>query len=387
MKNQVSIALSLVALTNFIIATSKTGISISSIDSMAYLTAAENLANHFSLNNPANDFYFFTWPPLYPFLISIPIFLGASIKTAALIINGISYSLLIYSFVLYVFRKFENLWVQWFCSIVAVFFFPFYQTATLVLSENVFILLVFYLCISAEKYIASPSSRHLSFLILISTLMCLQRFIGITSILFGSFVIALPLLKSPRYFFDKKIFKKQSLHLIIYVFLSALPLCIYMLRNYWLVGSIGGQRNETVKSFASNWLLIFQNFAYLFSPFERFGQYFNGLVMICILIGAAFAQKARLHFSLLVFAFFYLLCLSSIASVIHFDGIGFRLLSPVSLLSIVIEGIIFEKWVLWAQNQKNSILKTIFLILILSFFALLLAQNLRNTLWHTIDRI
>jgi hypothetical protein len=376
-----------VALANFIVATSKAGIIIASADSIAYLTAAENLAHHFSLNNPANDFYFFLWTPLYPFLISIPIFLGASAKTATLIINAISYSLLIYSFVSYIFKKFETREVQWFCSILTVFFFPFYQTATLALSENVFILLVFYLCICAERYITSPSIRHLSFLILISVLMCLQRFIGITSILFGSFVVVLPLLKSPSCFFDKKMLKKQGLHLIIYIFLSALPLCLYMLRNYLLVGSIGGQRNEAVQTFADNWQLIFQNFAYLFFPFERFGKYLNGLVMVCILLFVAFAQKIRLHFSLLVFALFYLLCLSNIASVIYFDEIGFRLLSPISVISIVITGIVFEKMLLLAQKQERKIVKIAFLILTLSFFALLLAQNLRITLQHTWDRI
>ena len=194
-------------------------------DSSAYVSAARNLAagnGSVILHSTGKIKHLTEFPPLYPFFLSI--FGGQSGNYISIIrlVNSILFSLSIFLFYLIVHQLTKNTTVATISSLVYVSFKVIIEIYTGAMSEPLFLLLLFLAIFSFIKFLKGENPI-LGFIALIfsSALLPLTRYAGILFIGVIWFSII---------FIDQtKTRRNKLLYAISYIFISALPIFIWML--------------------------------------------------------------------------------------------------------------------------------------------------------------
>lgn len=216
------------------------GIGLSE-DSVSYLAAAHSLNNTGELRD-IDGSWFVAWAPLYPLTIAALQHLSFPIEHALAGLNVLVFALTIFTSWLLIERAMENLFFRATCLLFIVCSFTMMQTYSTAWSEPFFLLLIN--CVALTSYKPQVTSRKFLVFTLLCAMAMLQRYIGIFLIL----VVVLFLLKRE----EKISFGKIT----GFIFISVLPLAIWLARNYFLTETLTGFRVDGGALFQKNILVL-----------------------------------------------------------------------------------------------------------------------------------
>lgn len=300
-------------------------------DSINYIAAARNLIFGLGVVN-YSDSPLVWWPPFYPFLLAVvQLVFSLNTLTAAMLFNLVLFYFTIYTAGLLFFRylnKFPLL--AGFATLAVIFSISLIPIFVMVWSETLFILFVNLFLVLSDNYWQKRNISSLLLLSIIVSLSCLTRYIGI--ILVFAALIRILLLENFSW-------KKKFLHALIFLFISMLPLAIWLLRNYLLVGSLTGTRMLSPFSYTQNMKAVFaQIFSWYIPSWLMAAHYWlnlivmivAGLILLKIYLGQKQThplQKNTLH--LWGFVLAYVLFLLATSRTSFWQLIDNRYLAPI----------------------------------------------------------
>jgi len=359
-------AASIFAIMLILLGTSKFGPGISA-DSVAYMHAAKSLAEgkgfeYFGFNAP-----FIQWPPLFSSLLALAELFGVGIWAAANYLNAIILGLIIFISGIWLSRSVKNVvFVLWGLGAM-VFSVPLLYVSRYVWSEPLFILLLLLFIIEMEKYL---KTQKLSFLLLsavFAALACMTRYIGVVIILTGAVVILL----------QKRRFVNRFCSILLFGFISGLPLGIWAIRNYILSRTLFGARTPSMYTLKQNIVLTVKTLLSWVIPLAEMNVRLGDtgvrllklvfavfcLIFAVLLIWLILKKRLAVAGSCershkkdagqgknllpvlvtpVLFVMFYIVYLIGTATAVAFDSIDSRLLSPVFVPLIMIAAVIID---------------------------------------------
>ena len=209
-------------------------------DGINYITIARNLL----AGDGFVDLYhepMVLWPPLYPAMLAGGGLFGIDPYSVAGPLNAVILGLtvLVAGWWLRHYLRSRILWLWGYFSIALAL--PLVEMASQALSEAAFILFVTLSLTQIDAHLKGGSRASLIRAAAFSALACLTRYMGASLIL-----AALPmLLATPRVALPEKMKR-----IAVYTLIAAAPVCLWMLRNFLLVGSTTGGRDRAFYSFS-----------------------------------------------------------------------------------------------------------------------------------------
>ena len=311
-------------------ATNRYGAGLSP-DSVGYVATARSMAAGTGIESHGGR-PLVVQPPFYPaILAAIDLALGVDPLSSAHIVNALLFGLIVYLGGLLALKHLSSSRALALVGTLAIVFSsPLFRVATWAWSEPLFVLLVLLAVIFAHSYLAGGGVTSLALFSLSAALSCLTRYIGVTLILWGALAILL---------FHRRGFKRRLAHVSLFVFISALPVGLWLIRNYAVSSTLFGQRAGSASGLSENFALLFSSLLSWYVPGGIAGR--SSILTVAsagVGIFAAFGLrdgwqgvKAGLRQTrpLILLVFVYLLFLAVSSSVAAYDPIDDRLLSPV----------------------------------------------------------
>lgn len=204
-------------------------------DSAAYIYAAQSLLRgegfqYFGYPSP-----FIQWPPLYPALLALGEWLGFTAGSASILINSVAYALIVFAAGRWMFRSFRFTLPAVCGTLLLLFSVPLLQVSRQVWTETLFVLFFLLFFLAFERFLQHGGYRSLLAAALFAALACLERYAGVTIIA----VACLFLL------FKQKAFLKRLADAVMFGVLSAVPMGIWVIRNYIVSGTLLGVRTPS----------------------------------------------------------------------------------------------------------------------------------------------
>lgn len=240
-------------------------------DSTAYIAVARNMAEGKGFLMSNGD-PFILWPPLFPALLgAVDYLFRIDPLISARIINSILFGLIVYlSGVLFLKKLTSSISFAFLCTIYIITSNQLVEVSLWALTEPLFICFVLLYLIYFDSYLIKKDTTSLILLSFSVALACLTRYIGIILIITGIISILL---------FRKDYFKAKIQHLIIFIFVSCLPISIWMIRNFFLSGTLTGPRAPFSYTFDQGLNFIFSTFLSWYIP-GKITE--NGLILILL---------------------------------------------------------------------------------------------------------
>ncbi len=185
------------------------------------------------------------WPPLYPaFLAGIHYVSGVDPLSSAPIVNAVLFGVIIYLSYLLFLRHSESSRAFPLVGAASVLVsFPLVHVSLSAWSEPLFIVLVLVYLVTSEFYLARGTARLLLVVSLSAALACLTRYIGVVLIPTGLVTILA---------FRRDALGVKVRHLALFACVSAAPVGIWVMRNYYLSGTPLGPREPSGLSLFQN---------------------------------------------------------------------------------------------------------------------------------------
>ncbi len=378
-----TLLLCMIGIFNGYLSTQKYGIGLIS-DSYAYLKMAEN----FALSGQLicyEGYTFSLWPPLYPILLSIPIYFGIESLQAALLLNMLAYCLalcLAYHCLLpFAITKFLRMAIFF----VVVGFYPLCSEANFAMTDMLFLSFCLFFAWCSQNYNGTP--KALLLLSLAVALAWLLRYVGVVLCVVGLLVVLL--------YHPKKITNKLFAA-FLYLIIATTPMIIWLLYNYFTNGHFYGERTwGNGHKFYDNLKIISGYMSFQLLPFQlaKLWQFTGLLLFISMLVYFVYFQpnifhpKAkRLLVVYLIFSvvYWFLLILLSVSAA--FVPMYLRYLTPTSYLIIIL---VFAFWVHllnFIDKLPYKTLRKVCYFVTIFLTSIWILQHLRSTVKHTIAR-
>jgi hypothetical protein len=340
------IFLSLTGVFHILLSTSLYGAGLSP-DSVYYISAARNLAEGKGLVT----FYgtqWTDWPPLYPIILALPAF-GFKIDplASAPFINAILFGSIVYMSGVLLSRHLLSSVVYWIVGIGVILLSSdiMQNLATMAWSETLFIFFVLLFLVYLEKFLERKDKISFIIFSLSAAFACLTRYIGGCLIITG--VLAL-------LFFPGGNLKFKMSSVGLFIFIAALPIAIWLLRNHLISGTITGHRDPGVLTLSQNLSLSLSTLRdWIWYPQKAIQVFLSSIVIIIVLIGilGVFAAKGHLqklknHLiktePIALFIIIYLSSLLLATTIYKSDPISWRLLSPLYVPAAILFLSIFD---------------------------------------------
>jgi len=319
-------------------------------DSIFYFNAAERMARGEDLKL-FNNFYYSAWPPLYPALIALCSRLcGEDPFHASLYLHVLLHGLLMAMLGYFLFGNLQNK------SIAILGYLSFaispviFSFSSLAYSELPFIVATLPLFLSFRD----PSAPKRIWTAVISGILAsLARYIGISVII------------TYALFFIKK--KVPIRKILMFGMLSSVPLGLWLLRNYLVVGSLAGSRNISRTPFLINFKLFFRILVDWASAFSWKASGF--VVLLAMILGLTLMLKKERKYPaplepisifILIYSFFLLFAFFLIALPQIKDRFMFPLYVPLSFLAFIV----LDQW-----SRRDQKLKPWIIMFLLFFLA------------------
>ncbi|OQY48974.1 MAG: hypothetical protein B6242_00850 [Anaerolineaceae bacterium 4572_78] len=235
-------------------------------DTVGYLTYA--VLMHDSLQLATDP----VWPPLYPFLINIFMFLNEFPAEATALLSGTTMVLLLIIFAL-VLQEFSD--DSWLCILFVAILFtfpPFLSVFRVGFSESLFSLFFILSTYFLIKHYKTTKKRYYTYVVLFVALTVLTRYIG--------YVLIAAFLGYTIYFLFIR-HHTNNISIRSYLFLHSLtyiPISLYLIRNYVISQTLHGFRLKSELSVWGNIYTLLNVFA------NDMGYYLLIILSISILI-------------------------------------------------------------------------------------------------------
>ncbi|GBE57909.1 hypothetical protein BMS3Abin01_00836 [bacterium BMS3Abin01] len=302
-------------------------------DSVGYIGTARNIASGAGVMS-YNGLPLVVQPPLYPLLLAVTnVFLGIDPLTAAPIINACLFGLVIYMSGLLLFEYLKpSLFLAFLGTAFLLVSVALVEVSLMAWSELLFICFILLYLINFRSYQEEGETRSIVLLSVSVALACMTRYIG--AVLVPAGVVSILL-------FSPKDMKTRIRHLALFLPISILPLGIWAMRNYHVAGVTFGSRTSSVYSLSQNLMLTLKTLLHWFVPETVTGNdamvVLAGLAVSFLAGAALWANRSKMRATLqdigpiLLLVAGYTGFLAGYSSIIGFDEIGNRLLSPVAV--------------------------------------------------------
>lgn len=313
-------------------------------DSVEYIVASKTFVDGLGflmLNNQPMVW----WPPVYPILLGLvsKILSTDSLYTAR-ILNSLIFGMIVFLSGVLINRNIKSSsLLTVLCAIAILLSFTIIQMALMVLTELLFICLVLFCFFFLDSYMKENKTKYLISLALFVSIAALTRYIGILLI---PWVILNILVVS------RKNLHEKIKHTLLFLFISCVPILVWIGRNYFHSGTLFGYRLPVEYSLSQNLVYIMNVFSSWYIPFNtRNSPYL--LLMLGTIAAAIFIialrEVLKKHNQILelypyfIFVSLYLLFIVFLIMNMGIDQASKRLLSPIYIpLTIIIFFIVFE---------------------------------------------
>ena len=344
--------------------TRHSGIGVSP-DSVNYLSAANNIRDHFSFTD-------FNGKPLVDFPLGYPVFLatasflsGQSPIQVVPLLNGIFFSavILLTSMIINGYQKTSPLYKTLFLALLACS--PcLLEVYSIVWSETLFLFLIMLFIVSMRNYFRSHSTNSLLLVAIVVAMAFVTRYAGISLLVTGGFLIL----------FDGELgTAKKVKHLLLFGMVGSTLVTINLVRNKYAAGHITGVREKAIRSLSDNFHQIGATIAD-WLPFVRGHEQpatciFMVILLygIFLLINRSLQQPFFQSYETIVGCFFvmYALFIIGIATVSRFENLSGRLLSPMYIPLLLVG----SSWVISYLQNSIRLKRSMLLILVLIIYA------------------
>lgn len=298
-------------------------------DSVAYMYAAKSLIKGNGLIYFGYETPFVQWPPVYPFLLSLLSLAGDNLITVAGYANAVIFAAVVFASGCWILNGTGSLLLSVGCSVAMLVSIPLTYVSKYIWSEPLFILSMLLFMILLERNYGRFSIGCLIGSALLASLCALTRYIGVTSIITGCIMLL---------FTKRESFIQKIKEILIFGSISSVPVAGWLIRNYILTKTLTGSRPPAQSNFWENVTAALKVMASWFGP--EYSQLSVYIIMILLLffsiiacIISGFTKEGSFSCYrisiLLVSILVYFAYLVVSASVISFDNINSRLLSPV----------------------------------------------------------
>ena len=339
-------------------------------DSVAYISAARNLAegNGFLTYN---GLHLVIQPPLYSILLAVIKKLTlVDPQIAAAYVNALLFGTIIYLSGLILLRYMKSFALIILGTVSVLISYALVQASFMALSELLFIFLVLLFIYYFGKYQIKRDFVSLFLFSIPVSLACLTRYTGVIIILTGVLCIV---------FFTENQRKEKFRHSVIFLLITVLPITLWIIRNYFISGTLTGLR-------AGSSYTLFENISFFYStvlswyfPLNLAGISFVFIFLIVstwILFGRTPANFSTGEvFKLIGPALIFIMCYSWIivvsSTTTAYDKISDRLLSPIYIPILFALFFIGDRILLWLRkniHQRSVALLFVTGIVILMFF-------------------
>lgn len=316
--------------------TSRYGIGLSP-DSVNYVHCARHLAMGEGFQT-LNNGHFVEWPPLYPLILSVAGFLGIDPLVGAHWVNAVLYALLILA-AHHLFRQhIEQHALVVAGTISAVFCMHVVSFTLMAWSETLFALMVVLFSIQLNDAVRMPAKRAFSGALLWVVLASLTRYVGVALIAAGVAAILV---------FQNRPIKQRLKQAMLFLVASALPIALWMLRNWWFGDGFAGQRTSAMVSLPEAMMSTLHVLSvWMAPPTAAFGW---RMILLAFVVGGlswiAFARRIHVisagsddrSLGVLITVFgLYVTAIVFISGITSVDILPFRYLSVVYIPGICI---------------------------------------------------
>ncbi|MFA6979579.1 MAG: hypothetical protein WC209_09675 [Ignavibacteriaceae bacterium] len=339
-------------------------------DSVAYISAARNLSegNGFLTYN---GLHLVIQPPLYSLLLAlIKKITSVDPQIAAGYVNALLFGAIIYLSGLLLLRYLKSFVLIILGTVSVIISYALVQASFMALSELLFIFLVLLFLYYFGKY---QIKRDFVSLFLFSTsvsLACLTRYTGVIIILTGVLCIV---------FFTENQKKEKFRHSVIFLFITVFPITLWIIRNYFISGTLTGLRAPSSYTFFENISFFYYTVLSWYFPLNLAGIYFVFIFLIVstwILFGRTPAKFSIGEvFKLIGPSFIFIVCYSWIivvsSTTTAYDKISDRLLSPIYIPLLFTLFFLADKILRWLRtniHQKSVTLLFVSGIILLMIF-------------------
>ena len=300
-------------------------------DTLAYLSAARNLAAGNGLVTVGGWPVTILWPPLFPFLIGLPGFLGLDAAPAASLLNAGAFGALVGVVGWWLRRRSGSTPLALWGALAVMLSVPLSEQAYRAMSEALFILLVALALIQAERFLDGGKRGALVGAAVFTALACLTRYNGVAIVI----TVALLLLLNSGHIMER------AKNAALYALIAIAPLAAVMLGNRIVAGAFSGRlalpstlpKNlEHIAETLASWLLPGS-----WSDDNVFVAALLALPVLALAVAAIILavrgrrEQGRLGGDLLVpgvFTLIYIAFLVTIASVTQLSWLDNRYMSP-----------------------------------------------------------
>ncbi len=322
-------------------------------DSIYYIEVSRNIWEGVGFFYENGDPYVL-YAPMYSMLLAVSNIFPLDPLNFSSLLNAIFYGLLL-SIIVCWYRKLGNRGVILFLGVMIILGSrPIFKISTMVWSELFFIFTSTIFLLSISKYISGGLYEHkyLKIAIVAAMFSSLFRYVGITLILTGILLLI----------FKKYSFKRKVEDVVSIAVFSSLPTGFFVIRNFYLTGTLVGNRYPTNRSFSEVIQNLLYSFSNLFIP-DIFPDYTLLILSIPIIITMTtiiyflirFSEKESKFLSYVysstVFISVYIIYIFASANFVGFDAIGGRLISPLYVPILMI--ILIFITILWGRNNEQ----------------------------------
>ncbi len=328
-----------IALAFILLFTKHSGVGISP-DSVKYLSAANNIATHFSFTDYTNT-PFVLFPIGYPiFLASIQFVFTISVLQILPIINGLIFAGNIFLAAYILQQLFPiNKVVKCLTLLFLATSPALIEIYTMAWSETLFIYFTLLFFISLNKYTAESSFKHLLIAAIIASLAFSVRYAGITCVITGCIIILIN---------RNILFSKKTIHFVCFGAIGIIMPLINIIRNMLVSETYSGVREKAINGFFINLKNAAEVIEQWFTP--SLASFKSGIFLLLFLVFAALImlfysfkkKQTSPSFKSIIPLFFlvYIGFMLAISTVSRFETLSSRLLSPIYIPIILLFPII-----------------------------------------------
>ena len=358
------VALSLVAGLLVVTRIWEYGIGLSP-DSVQYVSIARKLATgHDAL---AGEHLRPTWPPLFPLLISVPGVAGVDPIAVAAVLNPAILVCICLIAGLWLYRRTDSAFMGIVATAALAFSIPLTRASSFVWTEPLFVLLTVCSLGFVDKHLRNESLLALVFAGVLAGLACVTRYAGV-ALLASTMLLVL--------FKPQVALRKRAAQTLVYSVIAALPLFLWLVRNYFLAGTFAGNRTagtytlaenaERVVMFLGVWALPWGRLDYdllgafvsvlPFVPVVGFALAWawsssrsRGVreTLSCLKLGDPFVRVVS------VYAVVYIAFILTVSTAVSIDRIHDRLLVPAFVPLALLAGFVLDRLIAMSRSDRG----------------------------------
>jgi len=336
-------------------------------------------------------------PPLYPVLLAtFDYVFRIDPLLSAHIVNAVLFGLIVYlSGVLFLKLLKSSVTLAFFGTVSILVSIPLVQVSLMAWSEPLFICFVLLYLIFSESYLEKADTTSLLLLSLSVALACLTRYIGVILIFTGIVSILV---------FCRNSLRVKIRHLILFVSISAFPIGMWVIRNYFLSGTLFGPRASSIFTLSQNLAFTLSTLLSWYIIPKRISEHSPTLIFLSLVLLSATVgflanliirgnwSKVRTFLSemrvLLLFTIAYVGFLVISSTTTAYDRIGDRLLSPVfvplTLILLFLASKILMSPKKWLPPKGVNILLAVAIVMWLLYSSIVATRSIVNAMSHGI---